>query len=100
MAAQCSHATLSNYKSLRATPSCAPLLRRWESTGQAKVALQVGSGAELEALRARAAALGLCARVVMDAGRTQIEAGSVTVCGIGPGPKAVVDEVTGRLRLL
>lgn len=44
--------------------------------------------------------LGFVARVVRDAGRTQIPAGSATVLGVGPGPKAVVDEVSGDLKLL
>ena len=51
-------------------------------------------------LQAQAASLGLCAQVVHDAGRTQIAAGSATVLGIGPGPKSVVDQVTGKLKLL
>ena len=37
--------------------------------------------------------------VVMDAGRTQIEAGSLTVCAIGPWDEQV-NEVTGNLSLL
>ena len=44
--------------------------------------------------------VGLCAQVVRDAGRTQVASGSVTVLGVGPGPKGVVDGVTGGLRLL
>ena len=51
-------------------------------------------------LQAQALSLGLCARIIQDAGRTQIAAGSTTVLGIGPGPKGVVDRVTGRLKLL
>lgn len=76
------------------------ILRRWERTGQAKVALQVATEAELETLRARARSLGLCAQVVRDAGRTQVASGSATVLGVGPGPRSVVDAVTGGLKLL
>lgn len=76
------------------------ILRRWERTGQAKVALQVATEAELETLLARARSLGLCAQVVRDAGRTQVASGSATVLGVGPGPRSVVDAVTGGLKLL
>lgn len=50
-------------------------------------------------LQAQAMSLGLCARVIQDAGRTQIASGSRTVLGI-LGPKGVIDQVTGNLRLL
>jgi PTH2 family peptidyl-tRNA hydrolase len=43
---------------------------------------------------------GLPAYIVQDAGRTQIAAGSQTVLAIGPGPKSVVDQITGHLSLL
>ena len=65
-----------------------------------KVALQVKDEEEMMLLRAKAMSLGLVAEVIADAGRTQIEAGSHTVLGIGPAPKSVVDVVTGHLRLL
>ena len=51
-------------------------------------------------LQAQALSLGLCARIIYDAGRTQIASGSATVLGVGPGPKSVVDGVTGGLKLL
>ncbi|KAM3405438.1 hypothetical protein ACQJBY_008115 [Aegilops geniculata] len=38
--------------------------------------------------------------VVADAGRTQVVAGSKTVLAVGPGRKADIDSVTGKLRLL
>lgn len=76
------------------------MLKRWERGGQAKVALQVKSEEEVMELQARAVGAGLCARVVRDAGRTQIKAGSVTALGVGPGPRSVVDGVTGGLKLL
>lgn len=98
IAAQAGHATLACYKQHQKTQS--PLLRRWERMGQAKVALQVKSEEELEMLQAQAMSLGLAAHIIHDAGRTQIASGSATVLGIGPGPKSVMDQVTGHLKLL
>ncbi|KAL4803666.1 peptidyl-tRNA hydrolase PTH2-domain-containing protein [Aspergillus unguis] len=99
IAAQCSHATLACYKYLVANPSSSSILRRWEGQGQAKIALQIKSEEELQLLQAQAISLGLCARVIQDAGRTQIASGSRTVLGV-LGPKSVVDNVTGHLKLL
>ncbi|KAL4932708.1 aminoacyl-tRNA hydrolase PTH2 [Aspergillus undulatus] len=99
IAAQCSHATLACYKYLVANPSSSTILRRWERQGQAKIALQIKSEEELQLLQAQAISLGLCARVIQDAGRTQIVSGSRTVLGV-LGPKSIVDNVTGHLKLL
>lgn len=100
LVAQGSHATLANYLYLRTHSPQNPVLERWQREGQAKVALKVESEEEILVLQAQAMSLGLCARVVRDAGRTQIAAGSVTALGVGPGPKSVVDRVTGGLKLL
>ncbi|KAL2835156.1 peptidyl-tRNA hydrolase PTH2-domain-containing protein [Aspergillus cavernicola] len=99
IAAQCSHATLACYKYLVTHSSSSPILHRWEQQGQAKIALQIKSEEELQLLQAQAISLGLCARVIQDAGRTQIASGSRTVLGV-LGPKSVVDTVTGHLKLL
>ncbi|KAJ5168910.1 peptidyl-tRNA hydrolase 2 [Penicillium canariense] len=99
IAAQCSHATLACYKYFLAHSPDSPILRRWERGGQAKIALQIKAEDELLLLQAQAMSLGLCARVIQDAGRTQIASGSRTVLGV-LGPKSVVDGVTGHLKLL
>lgn len=99
VAAQCGHATLACYKALLAHMPSAGVLKRWEDNGQPKIAVQVKSEEELMTLQALAQSLGLCARVIHDAGRTQIAAGSATVLGV-LGPKSVVDQVTGQLKLL
>jgi len=92
------HATLACYKSIqKANPK---LLRHWEWTGQAKIALQTKGEDDLLLLQATAQSLNLVARVIHDAGRTQIQAGSATVLGIGPGPINLIDQVTGHLKLL
>ncbi|KAL9032209.1 MAG: hypothetical protein Q9214_008070 [Letrouitia sp. 1 TL-2023] len=101
IAAQCSHATLTCYSALSSSSAVKPpILRRWDRQGQATIVTQVSSEEDLLVLQAKAVSLGLCAQVVRDAGRTQIASGSATVLGVGPGPKKVVDAVTGGLRLL
>ncbi|KAL8920150.1 MAG: hypothetical protein Q9172_004632 [Xanthocarpia lactea] len=102
IAAQCSHATLACYRALSSNfpSSLNPVLKRWERMGQAKVVLQAKNEEEIETLQAQALSLGLCAQIIHDAGRTQIASGSATVLGVGPGPKSVVDQVTGGLKLL
>ncbi|KAF7713842.1 Peptidyl-tRNA hydrolase 2 [Penicillium ucsense] len=99
IAAQASHATLACYKYFITHKPDSPILRRWEQGGQAKIALQIKSEDDLLLLQAQAMSLGLCARVIQDAGRTQIASGSRTVLGV-LGPKSVVDGVTGHLKLL
>ncbi|KAI8955194.1 PTH2-domain-containing protein [Xylaria longipes] len=106
IAAQCSHATLACYKTLsrsaarQPTSAEAKILQRWERLGQAKIAVQVKSQDELLTLMGKARSLGITAEVIQDAGRTQIDPGSLTVLGVGPAPKSLVDQVTGGLKLL
>ncbi|TKX22649.1 peptidyl-tRNA hydrolase PTH2 [Elsinoe australis] len=100
IAAQCGHATLACYKTLSNDPAGSTILQRWERYGQAKIAVQVKSEEELEVLQAQAVSLGICARIIHDAGRTQIASGSATVLGVGPAPETMVNQVTGGLKLL
>ena len=99
IAAQCSHATLACYKTAASHPPSSKMLQRWDNGGQPKIAVQVKSEEELLLVQAQSLSLGLCSRVIRDAGRTQIAAGSATVVGV-LGPKSVVDQVTGQLKLL
>ncbi|KAK0374193.1 peptidyl-tRNA hydrolase PTH2 [Colletotrichum paranaense] len=106
MAAQASHATLACYKSLSKIaakdPSspAAKILSRWENLGQAKIAVQIKNQDEMLELMGKARSLGVTSEVIADAGRTQIEAGSLTVLGVGPAPRSLVDQITGHLKLL
>ncbi|KDE05788.1 PTH2 family peptidyl-tRNA hydrolase [Microbotryum lychnidis-dioicae p1A1 Lamole] len=98
IAAQCGHATLACYKSvIKGNPV---LVRHWERTGQAKIAVRCDSEEELLILQATAKSLGICARSIQDAGRTQVASGSTTVLGIGPAPVQLVNQVTQHLKLL
>ncbi|BEI84266.1 hypothetical protein CcaverHIS002_0408700 [Cutaneotrichosporon cavernicola] len=96
--AQCGHATLACYETLlKSNPR---LLSKWKMHGQPKIALRCANTEELDELARQARALNLCARTIQDAGRTQVAPGSKTVCGIGPGPARLINQVTGKLKLL
>ncbi|XP_028937646.1 peptidyl-tRNA hydrolase 2, mitochondrial [Ornithorhynchus anatinus] len=96
-AAQCAHAAVSAYKQLqRRNPG---LLKEWEYCGQPKVVVKAPDEETLAELLTHAKLLGLTVSLIQDAGRTQIEAGSKTVLGIGPGPADLIDKVTGHLKL-
>lgn len=98
--AQCGHAALLAYKTSKRTPAGRAALREWEAGAQPKIALQIGSASQANALAAEAARAGVPSVSVHDAGRTQIAAGSMTVLAIGPAPDARVNKITGHLKLL
>ncbi|OVA15767.1 Peptidyl-tRNA hydrolase [Macleaya cordata] len=97
IAAQCSHATLGLYKKLLHRAPKA--LKRWEMCGQVKVVLKSESEEDLLILQERAKSLKLPTHITIDAGRTQIAPNSRTVMAM-LGPADLVDDVTGRLKLL
>jgi peptidyl-tRNA hydrolase, PTH2 family len=74
--------------------------RDWLANGQPKVVLRAGSEEELNRVAEQAAAAGLAVQLVRDAGRTQVAAGTVTCCAIGPASDTEIDAVTGALPLL
>ncbi|CAM8892595.1 unnamed protein product [Rhodiola kirilowii] len=98
IASQCAHAATGLYAELM--QSQRSLLRQWEQCGQAKIVVTCKNQQEMNRLKHTAESIGLPTFVVADAGRTQVVAGSKTVLAIGPGPKASLDSVTGKLRLL
>merc|ERR1711890_156881 len=92
VAAQCAHAAVMCYK--KALTEQPKVLSSWETLGQTKVCLRVGGEDELLHLAGLAKEAGLVTAVVRDAGRTQVEPGSFTVLGIGPGPVSQMEGIT------
>ena len=95
IAAQAAHASLSAYQ--HANPEAR---KEWEQHGQTKVVAKAGSESELKELYQLAKAAKLPAALITDAGRTQIEPGTVTALAIGHAADEKVDKITGKLKLL
>jgi PTH2 family peptidyl-tRNA hydrolase len=72
----------------------------WLREGQPKVVLRVLTAEQLQDVADRAAAASLPVEVIRDAGRTQVSAGTLTCCAIGPADAERIDAVTGELSLL
>ena len=72
----------------------------WYEDGQKKVVLRVDVVKELYPLKQHAEDLGLTTALITDAGHTQLEPGTVTCLGVGPGAARDVDAVVGHLKLL
>ncbi len=72
----------------------------WLFEGQRKVAVKVKSEEELLELEEQANDFGLPNSLIVDRGLTEVPPGTVTCLGIGPAPAAIVDKVTGKLKLL
>ena len=95
VAAQCGHAAVACFKEALAEQP--QLVAAWERVGQTKVVVRGGGE---ESLLGTSKAGRQAGQVVRDAGRSQVEAGSLTVVGIGPASNKLVDKVAGKLKLL
>lgn len=98
LAAQVAHASLTAAE--EAMERRAGWYESWKDGGQAKIVLKVNSESELMELYKKARAERLPSALIQDRGLTQIEPGTVTCIGIGPGPDESVDSITGKLKLL
>ena len=98
VAAQVAHASLAAAEAAQERKQ--GWYREWKAEGQAKIVLKVDSLGALEELFKKAKSAGLPASMIEDRGLTQLDPGTVTCLGIGPGPDAELDSITGKLKLL
>lgn len=97
IASQCGHAILGAYK--KAINKDPEAVKIWENSGQAKIVLKVDRNELFESER-RAREKNIICCLVKDAGRTQIAPGEYTAIAIGPAPSELIDEITGKFKLL
>lgn len=95
LAAQVAHAAVAGF-----LQSGAREQRAWLEAGMPKIVLRAESETELREIAAAAQAAGLTIAPIRDAGRTVIEAGTLTCVGVGPDDPARIDAVTGALKLV
>lgn len=74
--------------------------KKWFEAGQKKVVLKIDSLEELYRLKSKAEEAALPTHLVTDAGLTELKPGTITCFGIGPAPSALIDSITGKLKLL
>ena len=74
--------------------------RIWRREGAKKIVLRVDSLDELVELNERAEQLNITKSLVVDRGLTQVPPNTPTTLGIGPAEEALLDKLTGDLRLL
>jgi peptidyl-tRNA hydrolase, PTH2 family len=72
----------------------------WLENGMPKVVLRGSDEEELLRLQALATERHISARLITDAGRTVVPAGTVTCLGLGPDNENEIDALTGGLKLL
>lgn len=99
-AAQCAHAALECCRQTFDNKKGQLMFKSWLRDGQPKIVVRIPNEKELLTLADKAQRAGLITAVIKDAGRTQLNPGTVTVVGIGPGSNEVIDSITSRLRLL
>ncbi len=95
LAVQVAHASLEAYKH-----SDGKVRQGWESGGAKKVVVRVDGLREIQELHRKARSLKLPCALIRDAGRTELEPGTVTALGIGPVEEAEADRLTGNLKML
>ena len=95
IAAQSSHASYSSAKK-----AAKKILDAWEAEGQKKIVLKVPGEGELLELERKCKKARIPCALIVDAGRTQLEPGTMTTLGIGPERDDKIDEISGKLALL
>jgi peptidyl-tRNA hydrolase, PTH2 family len=95
LAAQVAHGSLAAF-----LEASADARRRWLSDGMPKVVLRAEDEVSLLRLQAQAVQLGVPTARILDAGHTVVESGTLTCVGIGPAEIAVIDSITGSLKLV
>ncbi len=75
-------------------------VKHWRAEGMKKVVLKVDGLKELQQYLQTANNNGLTTALITDAGLTTIEPGTTTCLAIGPDKESIIDDITGKLKIL
>lgn len=75
-------------------------ITKWHQEGMKKVVLKAADEKELIKYKVMAEDSGLVAALIVDAGRTVLEPGTITALGIGPDKDEKIDKITGHLKMV
>lgn len=95
LAAQASHASVD-----ATLKSDKKIVDAWKKDGGKKIVLKVSNEQEIFKYKQMAEENGLKTAVVIDAGHTVVQPGTVTCVGIGPDLEENIDEITGNLKMV
>jgi len=98
LAAQVAHAAVACALNTKKTKT--KWFKKWMDDGGKKAVVKVESVDDFHTLNRKAKRLDIVSYIVVDAGYTEIPAGTETVLGIGPAPSSIIDQITGNLSLL
>ena len=95
LAAQSSHASVD--ATLKSDKNIVDL---WRREGGKKIVLKVKDEKELFKYKEIAEDAGLKTALIIDAGHTVVEPGTVTCLGIGPDVEEKIDKISGKLKMM
>lgn len=95
IAAQCCHACLNAYEK-----SDAAIRKIWKKQGEKKIILAINNLEELLRMKSEAERLKIPSFLVIDAGKTELNEGTITCLALGPDYSEKIDKITGRLKTL
>jgi len=75
-------------------------VKAWRNKGMKKVVLKVDGEEELLKFKKLAGSAKLVVALIRDAGKTQIEPGTLACLGVGPDKVELIDKVTGKLKIM
>jgi len=98
LAAQVAHAAVNCALSTKKNNS--KWFHKWQTEGAKKVVAKTASVDDFFVLKEKAEQLKISTSLIQDAGHTEIPEGTKTVIGFGPAPNNIIDQVTGKLKIL
>jgi PTH2 family peptidyl-tRNA hydrolase len=99
LAVQVAHAAVEAVIICMESQKCREWLDLWREQGMKKVVVKGGGEEDLVRIYNRCKEEGLPCSLIRDAGRTELEPGTLTAVGLGPAPSELIDKITGGLSL-